>query len=446
MDKIKIARDGDAVRSLGAWIGNNTDDATPWEAVLDAIYRDLRSWGKVWPMMMGRKIIIQVVVGGRTQYLTSAQGMPPHIEKAVIKMIREFMWKDDSAPRIALDILQHPLDQGSLNLLDITARNEAIDITWLKKYLDFSPSRPTWAVVTDMIINVTAPPSMNPIARLNSFLQSWSPPLKGQCTSHLNNDMIRMLKVGKKYKANLAAICLSTNLKNQFPAWYHLTLAPQLIRNTPSKCLLNKHEASRVVDLINISARLRNLDPAATHTRNTLCICEDCSIDRLNGCWDPNECALEAQKWINAIAPKLNPLLNAPQGNLSLMKRCSERNKAARLTQGEYIFDPTMTCKDDLAECFCIFTDKNQLSSILAECLQPNGTFQRREIIEVYTDGACLNNGKENAQSGSELWVGPDHVWNKAIRVPGTHQSNQIGEIAAIILTTSTIPSSVADS
>ena len=218
-------------------------------------------------MMMGRKIIIQVVVGGRTQYLTSAQGMPPHIEKAVIKMIREFMWKDDSAPRIALDILQHPLDQGSLNLLDITARNEAIDITWLKKYLDFSPSRPTWAVVTDMIINVTAPPSMNPIARLNSFLQSWSPPLKGQRTSHLNNDMIRMLKVGKKYKANLAAICLSTNLKNQFPAWYHLTLAPQLIRNTPSRCLLNKHEASRVVDLINISARLRNLDPAATHTR-----------------------------------------------------------------------------------------------------------------------------------------------------------------------------------
>ena len=42
--KIHIAKDGEAVRSLGAWIGNNTQDLTPWESVIDKIIRKLDLW------------------------------------------------------------------------------------------------------------------------------------------------------------------------------------------------------------------------------------------------------------------------------------------------------------------------------------------------------------------------------------------------------------------
>ena len=128
---------------LITWIGNNTNDITPWEAVVDKMYKNLKRWKKMHPTMKGRKAIIQIIVGGYTQFLTKAQGMPTHIESALTKIIRDFMWEDDSSPRITLKLLQKPIDEGGLNLLDIKARNEAIEIVWLKAYLNFSPTCPT---------------------------------------------------------------------------------------------------------------------------------------------------------------------------------------------------------------------------------------------------------------------------------------------------------------
>ena len=69
---------------------------------------------------------------------------------------------------------------------DIKAGNEAIEITWLKSYLDFSPSRPTWAKVTDLIINAAAPPETSKLARFNTFLQSWNSPTMGPRLTLLN--------------------------------------------------------------------------------------------------------------------------------------------------------------------------------------------------------------------------------------------------------------------
>jgi hypothetical protein len=44
--------------------------------------------------------------------------------QTVIRIIRNFMWNN---PRIALDTLYHPVDEGGLNLLDPTSRNETIE-------------------------------------------------------------------------------------------------------------------------------------------------------------------------------------------------------------------------------------------------------------------------------------------------------------------------------
>ena len=73
------------------------------------------------PTMKGQKVIVQIIVGGYTQFLTKAQGMPTHIESALTKMICDFMWEDDSSPRIALKPLQRLIEEGGLNLLDLKA-------------------------------------------------------------------------------------------------------------------------------------------------------------------------------------------------------------------------------------------------------------------------------------------------------------------------------------
>jgi hypothetical protein len=78
------------------------------------------------------------------------------------------------APHIAAKYLECPLNEGGLRILNLKARNEAIELIWLKTYLNFSPSRQPWAIVTDHIIQKAAPPHLVEKARDNPFLQSWN--------------------------------------------------------------------------------------------------------------------------------------------------------------------------------------------------------------------------------------------------------------------------------
>ncbi|KAA1476630.1 ribonuclease H-like protein, partial [Dentipellis sp. KUC8613] len=52
----------------------------------------------------------------------------------------------------------------------------------------------------------------------------------------------------------------------------------------------------------------------------------------------------------------------------------------------------------------------------------------------IYTDGSCINNGKVNARCSSGIWIAENDPGNRAIRVPGPTQSNQVGELVAVIV------------
>ena len=441
-ERIKITRDGDAIRFLGAWIGNHTNVAVPWEPIIDNISKKLEKWNPARPTLKGRKIIVQTVIGGLTQFLTMAQGMPENIEDAIIKIIRTFMWNSDSSPRLSMDMLHRPIGKGGLNLLDIKSRNEAIDMMWLKTYLNLSPTRPPWATVTDHLIDTAAPISTKAKARGIPFLQSWKPSTGGRRASKMGKEPIRMIKIAKKYNMNLEALRLTPQLRALLPAWYHMASEPAPITSAAAKCLLANHKSDIVDDLVKISTRVRNTDAdQIPHSPRIYCRCDACSQDRRNGCYNPHACAIEAQRRVNQIPAKLNPLTPGDKhGNLTLTKRRKRRNIAARTQNDEIIFDPSITSKDDLSECFRIFTDPTRISNKPAERIPPRETLLSIREIETYTDGACFNNGKANARSGSGVWFGPNSDMNRAIRNQGTTQSNQVGELIAIIAAVESVP------
>ena len=153
-NEIRIARDGEAIRSLGAWTGNDTIETKPWEPIIDKVHNDFKRWKTVHPTLDGKQLIIQAVVGGRTQFLTKAQGMPEPIREALTKEIRNFIWDDDNhTPRLSLTHLEEPKENSGINLLNLKDRNEAIEITWLKDYLNLTQTRPTWAHITDILLH-----------------------------------------------------------------------------------------------------------------------------------------------------------------------------------------------------------------------------------------------------------------------------------------------------
>ena len=118
-ERIKITKEGESIRILGARIGNNSDEETPWEPIVDKVQQALKSWNRFHPTLDGRKLIIQITIGGLTQFLTKAQGMLKRIEDVLTKISRDFIWQDSANPRIALKTLYQPVEDGGLNLLDI---------------------------------------------------------------------------------------------------------------------------------------------------------------------------------------------------------------------------------------------------------------------------------------------------------------------------------------
>ncbi|KAF8283345.1 hypothetical protein DL93DRAFT_2151010 [Clavulina sp. PMI_390] len=131
--EIEILEDGASLRILGAHIGNEIDHGDFWATKMDNITTSLARWEKRHPTMTGREHIIRMVIGGKTQFATRAQGMPKDIEKTLKKMLWKFAWGTDNPPAISNEYLFLDVTQGGRGILDLTAANEAIELT---KYRD----------------------------------------------------------------------------------------------------------------------------------------------------------------------------------------------------------------------------------------------------------------------------------------------------------------------
>jgi len=54
--------------------------------------------------------------------------------------------------------------------------------------------------------------------------------------------------------------------------------------------------------------------------------------------------------------------------------------------------------------------------------------------VSAYTDGSCQKNGDLNAISGSGVWYGDRDHWNISCRLPDCFNTNNAGEIVAVLL------------
>ncbi|KAI0669897.1 hypothetical protein C8Q78DRAFT_1070352 [Trametes maxima] len=194
--------------------------------------------------MKGKKLAVGIEVGGRTQFLATAQPMPPEIERKIKKIVTDFIWGEGVAPKVAYETLCAPIEAGGLNLLNIKARNEAIDIMWLKEYLKIGGKRAPWTAVADnLLAKAVAAKHRNvePVARINSFLQTWD--VSTRSVAGLGTDLKRMIAAAKKYGVRCEVKNPAKELRGMMPVWYHLGEAPgrNSANTTASRCLRDRH-------------------------------------------------------------------------------------------------------------------------------------------------------------------------------------------------------------
>jgi ribonuclease HI/exonuclease III len=434
---VRIAQDGDAVRSLGAFIGNTVDDAAQWAPTMEKIQKDLDRWSIGHPTIIGKQKIIQMVVGGLTQYKARVQGMPKNVESRINAMIRHSIW-DGKQPAIALETLQLTKEEGGIGLIDIGARNTAIQVMWLKAYLDLTPTRPDWALVTDILINKIIPPKISwEVELMNPFLQTWDAPTQGDRFKLLPQCTKVMLKTANKLELTLHALKLSEQIKANMPAWMHPGIQPRSYYAPLNECLKKTHKIALVKDLIRLADRTRGRTSGRRHTNNKRCACEECRIDRMKGCTNPNKCSKVAETLLSRMEETFRETHTPTSDNLTHTPERRRKYADARPVNGEEIcFDPTVTVKNSLADAIRIFTENKALPKQPATRVshQTRGLNIHSHHITMFTDGGCTANGKRNAACGSGIWVAEDHPLNSALRIPGPRQSNQIGELIATIV------------
>ncbi|TFK63673.1 hypothetical protein BDN72DRAFT_742531, partial [Pluteus cervinus] len=222
-ENIRIAKEGQPVRILGTFAGNGVEQASVWTPTLEKIGSALKRWGRSRPTQDGKRLILGMEIGGRTQYLTHVQGMPKDVEGKLIKMIRDFMWDDSSSPMISLDMFSHKHGKGGKKLLHIPSRNSAIQLRKLQKYLTFDRTRPRWARVADELYQKSVNRTTNEEQDngfCNPFLQTWDPITRGERT-RIPTNLKEMYSTGKKYGVTFTPTAPSRTLRRALPIWYH---------------------------------------------------------------------------------------------------------------------------------------------------------------------------------------------------------------------------------
>src|SRR5436190_13702749 len=177
------------------------------------------------------------------------------------------------------------------------------------------------------------------------------------------------------------------------------------------------------------------LETSNNHRARRNCPCNTCNAIRDKAkCKNPHKCQLAARKIVSTLNPKWNPNTECPNDNLDLTPRRIKANKEAEILNNPITFNPKISTTK-VKHMFRIFTGKNNENPESATREPDLNTNTTQETTTVYTDGACINNGDENAQAGSGIWYGENDTRNKALRVPGPIQTNQVGELYAILET-----------
>jgi ribonuclease HI len=442
---VRIAKDGEWVRILGAPIGNGFSAEMPWNPTIEKIRKSMNMWSRARLTIQGKRLIVQMIVGGMSQFRTAVQGMPEGVVKELTSIIREFVW-DGKRPLLSMEYIQLPQEEGGMGILDLDTRNEAIDVERLKRYLNMNEKRCTWGYVVDALIQMSDPKPDYEGKKTNFMLQNWTVPTQGRGWGHeLPQSVVRMLKTANKHKATVEALRVDEKVLGLMPAWHHIGKKRARRRNQRTDCIYETHGVRTIADLLKITKRIGRDKGAQKHSHNPRCKCNDCKSDRALGCPSPWRCAEEALEMLKDIKPKWNGLETRYEDGLTLNEREIEQNEIS-LEQRELVtFNPSVTVRTDINACIRIFTNPTGSADEPAKRTQTQarGRTSADDEVIAYTDGSSINNGSTLARCGAGVWFEENDERNISIRPPTSDQSNQVGEIAAIILAAQAVPNFV---
>ncbi|KAF9780845.1 hypothetical protein BJ322DRAFT_1011739, partial [Thelephora terrestris] len=259
----------------------------------------------------------------------------------------------------------------------------------------------------------------------NPLTQEWKPKRRSE---HIPERVQTAIRLAGKHKIELEALEPTEETKREMPVWLHRKAnkeAARIYATDGAKCLKKNHRTHYMKQLIEMVE-----DVSQEHRKTNFCTCNTCKLASSTGCTHPQKCLDTATKLVETLALRWRPEKRQPFASEAATNPVTanrNRGKGEAGTIVNTVREPT-----DLKHSIRIFTEKENLVNATA-LLTTNNETQATTELTVYTDGSCIGNGTAEARAGSGVWYAPQDPRNASIRVPGKAQSNQVGELLAIL-------------
>ena len=139
------------IKCLGITVSTDKEELINlnYKPVIFKIEHLIKFWNKQYMTLFGKVVIINAVLISQLVYIMSVLPTPPlEIFKQVDKRLYTFLWSNKTE-RVKRTILKNSKNVGGLGMPDITIKNTALKISWVKrmqnaKHLEIFVYRTTW--------------------------------------------------------------------------------------------------------------------------------------------------------------------------------------------------------------------------------------------------------------------------------------------------------------
>ena len=324
---VKIIKEGEAMRTLGAWVGNETNTEMQWNEILRKQEDVIKAWSKTNMSLKGKELILKALIQSKAMFMATVNGMPNVVEEKMKKLFKDFLWDNKKRGLMGWNQIIAPREQGGLAIPDIRSRIEAIEIMWIKKWLSPNIRKPKWTYILDEIINlnIAKAPMIDPESRINWLKQSWH---ESEATnSKLSKGVKNMLKIVRKHNVTLEPLKYSRETKGAEPLWHNrlMTNANYLWNKKSTRCIRINHKITTIEELHGDNARPE--------------------------CNDEKACESMTKKLIDMIPDIINPVMETPNKirvkNLDLTPRRIKENEE---NDNYKTFNPDITARGNVLE------------------------------------------------------------------------------------------------
>jgi exonuclease III/ribonuclease HI len=420
----KIANEGEAIRVLGSWQGNNANANNKWTEIIEKQLKIMNAWAKSHPSLLARARIAKALVVSKALYLITVNGIANDQLNEMEKNIRSFIWLGKKG-NIAWERAIKHKNEGGLGAPSVKILYETTKVMWIKRWMTPEEHRPKWAWVANEILRgarTTSPPTdENAITEWAE--QKWRSKIN---VEQIPKSLREMIRTTKKYNLKLSVVRAPMSLKLEMPAFSHPARKSNNKENTKrSKCLRENHGIRKIQDMALFA---ENLDENEEE--------EECPLGT-------EKCREYAKRLLHELGGIWNPLSESPISNkMYHTPRRIEKFKDAKFNLEPVTFNPDPGETEIPQGNLRIFGSRTGYlkQPKLAETprvplrIRNNPTTPKADSrVILYMSTSVERSGYENSEAGIGIWHEDDSDRNITRHIEGTKTTTQRAELIAIL-------------